>query len=279
MSIFAILSTLLFLLCYRFTNERVKPQANQNVNIKDDLSYLIKNIPFLIMAVAGVCTLANVAIRNTVTMYYFKYNLGVSADTIFALNLGIFPLNFDVTTVFMTTGALAFLLGCSLSGYVGKFFGKRNALIILTLVNSLAIISFYFIPYDALGLLFIVNIFASIIAGPTPALVWALYTDVADYNEWKFGRRSTGLIFSATMFAQKFGYTIGASVAASMLSYFGYVANQEQSSESLFGILIMFSLIPGIMAFINGIILFWYPLKEDFLVKVRNDLDSIRDNN
>ena len=31
--------------------------------------------------------------------------------------------------------------------------------------------------------------------GPTSALTWALYGDVADYGEWKFGRRSTGLVY------------------------------------------------------------------------------------
>ena len=113
----------------------------------------------------------------------------------------------------MTTGSIAFLIGCAFSGRVGKLFGKRNGLILLTLINAVAVISFYVIPPESVNLIFIVNIFASLVAGPTPAIVWALYTDVADYNEWKFNRRSTGLIFSATMFAQKFGYTIGASAA------------------------------------------------------------------
>ena len=53
-----------------------------------------------------------------------------------------------------------------------------------------------------------VNALGNLIAGPTPALVWSIYTDVVDYGEWKFGRRTTGLAFSAAMFAQKMGLTI-----------------------------------------------------------------------
>ena len=113
-------------------------------------------------------------------------------------------------------------------------------------------------------------------AGPTPAIVWALYTDVADYNEWKFNRRSTGLIFSATMFAQKFGYTIGASAAASLLAFFGYVANQVQTPEALNGILMMYSIIPGGLALINGIILFWFPLTQKQTDKIQSDLEVRR---
>jgi GPH family glycoside/pentoside/hexuronide:cation symporter len=231
------------------------------------------------MAIAGICTLANVAIRNAVTVYYFKYVIGVGDAPVFSLNLGLFPLNFDIITVFMTTGSIAFLIGCAFSGRIGKLLGKRNALITLTLINAVAVMSFYLIPPESVKLIFCVNIFASLVAGPTPAIVWALYTDVADYNEWKFNRRSTGLIFSATMFAQKFGYTIGASAAASMLALFGYVANQAQTPEALGGILMMYSIIPGGLALINGIILFFFPLTQEQTNTIQAELEIRRAEN
>ena len=278
MAIFGILSVGMFFFCYSNTKERIKPQPEKRVHVKDDIKFLLGNAPFLILAVAGICTLANVAIRNSVTVYYFKYFIGVGEEPVFSLNLGLFPLHFDIITVFMTTGSIAFLVGCAFSGKIGKMFGKRNALIILTLINALAVISFYMIPPECVKLIFAVNIFASIIAGPTPAIVWAMYTDVADYNEWKFGRRSTGLIFSATMFAQKFGYTIGASVAAIILAFFGYIANQAQTPEALNGILMMYSIIPGVLALINGVILFWFPLTQEQTEEMQNDLTISRAN-
>ena len=276
MAIFAVLSVLMFLFCFKNTKERIKPQPQVKVHVKDDIKFLLGNLPFLIMAVAGICTLANVAIRNAVTVYYFKYVIGVGEGPVFSLNLGLFPLDFDIITVFMTTGSIAFLIGCAFSGHVGKLFGKRNGLIFLTLINAVAVISFYVIPPESVNLIFMVNIFASLVAGPTPAIVWALYTDVADYNEWKFNRRSTGLIFSATMFAQKFGYTIGASAAASMLALFGYVANQAQTPEALNGILMMYSIIPGGLALINGIILFWFPLTQKQTDMIQAELEVRR---
>lgn len=276
MSIFAVLSVLMFLFCFKNTKERIKPQPAEKVHLKDDFKFLLGNVPFLIMAVAGVCTLANVAIRNAVTVYYFKYVIGVGQEPVFSLPLGLFTLDFDVTTIFMTTGSLAFLVGCAFSGHVGKWLGKRNGLIILTLLNAVAVITFFFIPPENINLIFAMNIIASVIAGPTPAIVWALYTDVADYNEWKFNRRSTGLIFSATMFAQKFGYTIGASAAASLLAFFGYVANQAQTPEAQNGILMMYSLIPGGLALINGIILFWFPLTQKQTEEIQAELAVTR---
>jgi hypothetical protein len=48
-------------------------------------------------------------------------------------------------------------------------------------------------------------------------MAWATYADVADYGEWKFGRRTTGLVFSAAQFAQKFGLTIGAGLVTCLV--------------------------------------------------------------
>ena len=101
MAIFAVLSVLMFLFCFKNTKERIKPEPIKKVHVRDDIKFLLGNIPFLIMAVAGICTLANVAIRNAVTVYYFKYVIGVGEGPVFTLNLGLFPLNFDIITVFI----------------------------------------------------------------------------------------------------------------------------------------------------------------------------------
>ena len=80
------------------------------------------------------------------------------------------------------------------------------------------------------------------------------------------------------MFAQKFGYTIGASVSATMLAFFGYIANQAQTPEALNGILMMYSVIPGALALINGVVLFWFPLTQEQTEIMQNDLAISRGN-
>jgi GPH family glycoside/pentoside/hexuronide:cation symporter len=160
---------------------------------------------------------------------------------------------------------------------VGRAFGKRNALIALTLANAVTILAFFFIPPDAVVLMFLMNLLGNLLAGPTPALVWALYTDVADYGEWKFGRRATGLVFSAAMFAQKMGLTIGGAASGWLLAAFGFVANQEQTSDALLGIRIMFCVIPGALALANGIILLFYPLSTAETERMNRELKVIRE--
>jgi GPH family glycoside/pentoside/hexuronide:cation symporter len=279
MAVFGVASVIMFLITYFTTRERVEPQLKRDVGLLEDLKILCRNRPWIVMIGAAICTLANVAVRGAVTVHYFKYYVGNSDDTIFSLGRAgtAFVLDFDATTLFMSSGMIAFITGVAFTGLVGRAFGKRNALIVLTLANAVTITGFFFIPPDALALMFVMNLLGNLLAGPTPALVWALYTDVADYGEWKFGRRATGLVFSAAMFAQKMGLTIGGAASGWMLAAFGFVANQDQTPEALLGIRIMFCIIPGALALLNGFILLFYPLNTARTEHMHRELKAMRE--
>jgi GPH family glycoside/pentoside/hexuronide:cation symporter len=99
-----------------------------------------------------------------------------------------------------------------------------------------------------------------------------MYADVADYGEWKFGRRTTGLVFSAAMFAQKFGLTIGSGLAGWLLAAFGFVANESQSDSSVFGIRMLFTLMPACFAALNVCVLFLYGLRDSQVAQIEKEL-------
>jgi len=267
-AIFAALSALLFLFTFFTTRERLEPPKGENVSLKRDISLLFQNKPWLIMVVAGILTLANVAVRSAVTTHFFKYYVGDDNEAFFWF--------LDKTSLVLTTGSAAFIVGIFFTNFLRKRFGKRNALVGLTLLNAFTLLGFFFIPAEAYGTMIVVNMIGNFLAGPTPALVWAMYTDVADYGEWKFGRRSTGLVFSAAMFAQKLGLTIGGTASGWMLSGFGFVANEAQSDEAMMGIRIMFSLIPGLLAVGNGIVVIFYPLTEKDTARIGAELAESR---
>ncbi|MDA7535935.1 MFS transporter [Akkermansiaceae bacterium] len=109
-----------------------------------------------------------------------------------------------------------------------------------------------------------------------PVLVWSIYTDVVDYGEWKFGRRTTGLTFAAAMFVQKIGLALGGWLVGFLLAYYGYIANVDQSETASHGILLMFSVIPGILTILTGIVLFWYNLSDDEVDKIAAELEERR---
>jgi GPH family glycoside/pentoside/hexuronide:cation symporter len=100
--------------------------------------------------------------------------------------------------------------------------------------------------------------------------------DTADHAEWRTGRRNPGLVFASAIFATKVGWALGAWIFGEVLTYFGYVANSEQTSNSLTGIVLSTSWIPCIMLIMAAALMFFYPLNESMMVKIEADLKQRR---
>lgn len=268
MALLAVVATLMFMATFFTTRERIKPQVDKDNNFREDAKSLLNNRPWVIMVVAAILTLSAAAIRWTITPQYLKYFFGVDDSKYFWF--------LDKISYVQTTGSLAFIAGVFLTGFFSKKFGKRNSLIALTILNGLTILGIFFIPRDGYTTLVIVNVIGNLIAGPTPALVWAIYTDVADYNEWKSGRRVTGLAFSAAMFAQKLGISIGGSTCGWLLGSVGFVAGEEPSNEVISSFRLIASILPGTLAILNGVVLFWYNLSDEKIAQITKDLAERR---
>jgi glycoside/pentoside/hexuronide:cation symporter, GPH family len=267
MAMFSVLAVVLFIATFLMTKERIKPQ-DEKPDLKKDLASMMANKPWVIMVIAALLTLSGAAVRWAVTPHFFKYYGGYDDSPIFYF--------LDHTSLFLTIGSLSFLVGIFFTSSLVRRFGKRNLLIALTLANAAALLVFFFIPRDAYWTMVAVNALASLLAGPTPALVWAIYTDVADYGEWRFGRRITGLAFAAAMFAQKFGMSIGGGLAGWMLGLYGFKPDQVQPEETLKGLSLLFSVVPGVFAVANGIVLLWYPLKDEEMKRIEAELAERR---
>jgi glycoside/pentoside/hexuronide:cation symporter, GPH family len=124
---------------------------------------------------------------------------------------------------------------------------------------------------------FTFQILGMIFSGINATLYWALVADTADFQEWKFRVRTTGVVFSATTCAQKAGMGIGAAMAGWLLTMFGYVANTEQSVESLRGILLLNSLIPAAGLLILAALFSLYGLNENICKTMREELAQRRE--
>lgn len=264
MAIFAVASVALFWICFATTKERVQP-VQQDTAMRRDFRAMFSNGPWIALFAAAIFTLMNVAVRNGSLLYYFKYYVGDDGTRIF-LNF------FDKTSVFMSTGLLAMLIGISLTKTLCDYFEKRTLLITLTVLNAFAMAAFYVTPPDQYWLMVAINCVGTLLIGPTPALVWAMYTDCADYGEWKTGRRTTGLVFSSLLFAQKLGLAVGAGLAGVILGWFGFVANELQTDSALAGIRFLFSVLPAVLALLGAAAIFFYRIDSNTIRRFEKDL-------
>lgn len=264
MAIFAVLSVLMFLQTFHGTRERVSPPPSQDSHIGKDLKTLFMNKAWLVMVIAGIFTLACVAIRGGATVYFFKYYMLDDNSPFIWI--------WDRTSFFITTGAIVFVIGVIAGRYLSDFYDKRSLMLFLTLSSAIIMGLMFYVPSDAYWTMLTMNALSSLLSGPTPALVWAMYGDVADFGEWKFNRRTTALVFSAAQFAQKFGLTIGGVLPTAVLTYVGYEANMVQSETSLLGIRLIFTWLPAVFAIIAGLAFIFYPLRDSQLVQIEKDL-------
>ena len=76
--------------------------------------------------------------------------------------------------------------------------------------------------------------------------------------------------------SQKFGWALGAFVALNLMSQVGFAANQDQSQESLKGLILLFSLIPAGMGVISVFISLLYPLNDTRVKKITDELEARR---
>ena len=264
MGLFAFASIILFWITFLTTKERVQPPENQKQNIREELQELLRNRPWVILFFASVFSTTFIAIRDSVTIHFFKYVVKTGAETVF--------LGMDKTSLFLSLGRLMMMLGVLCVGFLIRLIDKKVMAALLTLGTAACLVAFYFIPSDMYGLMLILNAVGSFMMGPTSALVWSMYGDVADYGQAKFGRRSTGLIHSASLFSLKTGTVIAGFLAGQLLAYFGFIANQAQSRDALWGILLMFSIIPAVFAVVKAVALFLYPLNREKILEIEREL-------
>lgn len=269
MAIFAVVSVVMFLITFATTKERVKPPPQQKTNAREELGELFRNWPWVMLLIASIFSNAFGALRSGSTLFFFKYVEGYDGSPVL---FGVL----DRSTVFLTSGAIGLVLGTACLGPIASKIDKKYCAAGLSLATGACFLAFFFIPKGQYGLMIALNMLAQFCAGPTSALTWALYGDVADYGEWKYGRRSTGLIYSASLFSIKTGILVGGFLVPLFLAQFGFVRDAVQTPTALFGITLAFSIGPGIFALLKAGALFIYPLDQKRVDEIEKDLTSRR---
>ena len=114
--------------------------------------------------------------------------------------------------------------------------------------------------------------------GITIPLLWAMIADVADYSEWKNGRRATAIIFSAMMVGLKGGLSIGNALLTWILGIFHYVPNSDgaQPASAILGVKMLVSVFPAIPFLIGAGLLFFYHINKKTEVEIESDLKKRR---
>lgn len=261
MAVYGLIAAVLFTITFLGCRERVVPIAEKTHSPWQDIRDLVGNKPWLVLFSLALIIMLTITIRGSVGTFYFKYYVGRE----------------DLIGAFTSAYLIALACGAALTPVLTKWLDKRNLLIVL--MGSVTVLSvvFYFVPSDNIPLIFTVQILIGLCLGPKSPLVFSMYADTADYSELRTGRRSTAMVFAAAAFSQKLGGALAGASIGWVLTSAGYIANTEQTAESINGIVLLISIIPAVFALLSTLCILLYSLTEQQMENIHSELAKRRE--
>jgi Na+/melibiose symporter-like transporter len=285
----AIIGTIMLLITFFTTKERIIPTEEQKSSVVEDLKDLLTNRPWLIMLILTTLTFISLAMKGGSYVYYFENYIDEPRLTVFISpildylsSVGINFFGNDPVSagfgLFNAGGIIFMIFGIGLSKTLADKYGKRNIFASFLFISTIFIILFYFFDKTSVELMFGSQILHGFFYGITIPLLWAMIADVADYSEWKNNRRATAIIFSAMMVGLKLGLTIGGGLVVQILGNFDYEANKElaQSEHVIQGVKLLVSIYPSIPFLIGIVLLFFYEINKKMENQIEIDLRERR---
>ena len=256
MVVFAVIATGLLVTTFATTEERVTPAPEQQLTLKQSMQAVFLNTPLLIVIGIFSCGMLSFTVRQTLTVYYFSYNLE---------RPDLIPWYFGSTLLVM-------LVGLASVPSLAARFGKSGALMLGGLLTIVACLGFYATAPEALGWVFFWGCLVALGGTPVAVLGWAMIPDTVEYAQWKLGVRADGSIYSMASFFQKLAKALGGAGVALALGMVGYLANQTQSASTLESIHEMFTLLPLLLMFVLILLAWIYPLDEKTHARIKSEL-------
>ena len=175
------------------------------------------------------------------------------------------------------SGQLVTVVGVVFSTALCARFGKKAVALAGFSVTTVFMALFVLVPAESVGTMFLLEWMRTLTYAPTIPLLWAMFADVADYSEWKTGRRTTGIIYATILFGLKTGLSLGGAAAGWLLSAFGYRANAVQTSGALQGIRMTISIFPAILFLVVVACLMIYPIGRRLNLQIQDELAERRE--
>ena len=309
MGIWAVLCLVLFFITFATTKERIQPVTQEKSSPKQDFAALLKNNPWKVMFFMTLVHFAILSFRGGALYNYYHHYADKTAlfDWVQTLHLTAAPLvagapapggilewlgyivhadrsdlaNSNVADV---ANSLINMIGTGitiivilLSPALSRKFGKKAIAVGGFALASIGSLAFYLLSPTNIAGMIALTVLIAIVYAPTIPLVWAIYADVADYSEWKTGRRFTGIVFATIGFALKLGLALGSSSFLwIMAGFFNYDPRQSDLPQAVEGYRACSSIVVGILFGICTILLIAYQINKRMTIQMADELAERR---
>jgi glycoside/pentoside/hexuronide:cation symporter, GPH family len=304
MGVWAVLCLVLFMITFATSRERIHPEPKQKSTPRQDFGDLLKNSPWVAMFLLTLVQFALISLQGGALYNYFHSyaDKGAMFDWLKSIHLTAAPVpadaaapggvlerlgyivhadradltNSNVADVFNSIinmlGKVVIITVIVLSPALSKRYGKKAVCIGGFALSAITNAAFYFISPSNAGGMILFSIINAAVYAPTIPLCWAMFADVADYSEWKTGRRATGIIFATIGFALKAGLSLGSASFLWLMGIYGYVPNQPQTAQTLDGIHMCSTLYLAVLFAVCTILVFIYKINRSMTHQIADEL-------
>jgi len=162
-----------------------------------------------------------------------------------------------------------------------KKFGKKEASVVGTLVSLVGgVVMLIFPTIENVSAALVVYLIGLVLfgmgMGVYTCVSWALMGDAIDYNEWKFGTREEGTVYSLHSFFRKLAQGIGPSMVLLLMGALGYVSSlgtigqSAQTSHNMCWLVAGLYVFSAVLQFIGIAVI--YNLDKKTMAKMNADL-------
>ena len=223
----ALIMGVLGFICFQFMIRNTEIRVEHDVTLKEDapkfnvfkaFKNFIKNRPAVGATVAAMGMFIGMqGAATAVTVIFQSYFKNVQIS-------GIIQLFAMIPIVVFTPLA---------RNAVAKF-GKKELATFGSIVSIVAGLGLFIVTPDNtkldLAIYVVCQLFFALGLGIYSTVSWAMMGDAIDYNEWKFGTREEGVVYSLHSFFRKLAQGIGPSLVLIVMVAFGY-AGENQGNQ------------------------------------------------
>lgn len=250
----AVIFLIITLHAFTVVKERV-PVSVKKVPINKSIKAIRGNWPWVIIVLSNLFYWMAYTNRNSTLVYYFTYNFG----------------NKNLVSIFNSLASLQLFM-IVLIPFFNKRFSKQQIWISgfsIAIVGQLIVfVAGHSVPIALAGW-----IIGNMGSGVAVTMPFSMLSQAVDFGEWKTGVHSSGILTAlGSSFCIKMGSGIAGFIPSMILAHFGYVANQTQTAQSLFGIKFSFIWVSIILFACALIPVLFYGKYEKMEGKIASDL-------
>jgi sugar (glycoside-pentoside-hexuronide) transporter len=191
-AVFGVIGVALVWITFATTKELVSPSRKDSPKLSEMVRCL-GTAPIMIFVAMFLLTNISTMLRSAGAIYFFKYTLGRA----------------ELVSAYLTFGAVMTVVGIAVTPFIGRWIGKRGAMIAGLVLMAVGYIMASIIPASITSTFVWLGFFVYFGYGLKAATTWPILADCVDYAEWRRGKRVDGVAYGFAILAQKLSLALG----------------------------------------------------------------------